>query len=105
MALELNPAYDPAWNNLGLSLEEAGQLEAALEAYAKAIEYEPRQPTYHLNRAQALSRCGRRDEAVVHMARALELDPELRKVLTVIDELRPLLSDPRLAARPDSRSG
>ena len=40
-AIDLDPTYAAAWNNLAIALEQEGQLEEALEAYENALDLEP----------------------------------------------------------------
>lgn len=40
-AVELDPTYAAAWNNLGIGKEQLGRFEDALKAYQKAIELDP----------------------------------------------------------------
>ena len=40
-AIDLDPTYAAAWNNLAIALEREGQLEEALEAYENALDLEP----------------------------------------------------------------
>ena len=41
MAVEFQPGYVIAWNNLADAYEKADQLEEALEAYREALRYDP----------------------------------------------------------------
>jgi Tfp pilus assembly protein PilF len=40
-AIELDPTYAAAWNNLAIGFERAGRLGEALEAYENALDLEP----------------------------------------------------------------
>ena len=40
-AVELQPGYVTAWNNLGDALEKCRQYEPALKAYEEALSYAP----------------------------------------------------------------
>jgi Tfp pilus assembly protein PilF len=40
-AVEIDPTYAPALNNLAVAYEHEGQLDKALQAYEKALEIEP----------------------------------------------------------------
>jgi tetratricopeptide (TPR) repeat protein len=66
-AIELNPEYMKAYDNLALSLEGLGKLDEAVRAYEKANELNSRQkpgsPWPPLNFGILLTRMGRYDEA------------------------------------------
>jgi tetratricopeptide (TPR) repeat protein len=47
------PDYADAWNNMGIALLERGDLDAARDAYQKAVELEPKRGAYHKNLALA----------------------------------------------------
>lgn len=40
-AVELDPSYAAAWNNLGIGYEQLGRFDDARKAYEKALEAEP----------------------------------------------------------------
>ena len=40
-AVELDPTYAAAWNNLGIAYEQQGQFTKARAAYEKALQLEP----------------------------------------------------------------
>ncbi len=40
-AVELDPTYAEAWNNLGIGHEHEGEFDKASEAYEKAVEIDP----------------------------------------------------------------
>ena len=40
-AVEVDPTYGAAWNNLGIGYEQLGRFDDARKAYEKAIELEP----------------------------------------------------------------
>jgi len=40
-AVEIDPTYAAAWNNLGIAYEQQGQFAKAREAYEKAIGLDP----------------------------------------------------------------
>lgn len=41
-AVELDPTYAAAWNNLGIAYEQQGKFAEAKKAYDKAIELDPK---------------------------------------------------------------
>ena len=40
-AVELDPTYAEAWNNLGIGYEHEGEFDEARKAYEKAVEIDP----------------------------------------------------------------
>ena len=50
-ALAGKPDFADAWNNMGAVLAEQGDLDAAREAYQKAVEADPTRAAYHRNLA------------------------------------------------------
>src|SRR5678815_3202984 len=40
-AVEVDPSYAAAWNNLGIGYEQLGRFDDARKAYEKALELEP----------------------------------------------------------------
>lgn len=60
----------------GHHLENVGRPEAALQAYAVAMEADPSHVQAVVHRAALLERLGRADEALPLWHRALELDPQ-----------------------------
>ena len=41
-AVEIDPTYAAAWNNLAIAYEHEGQLDKARQAYEKALELDPK---------------------------------------------------------------
>lgn|ERR1017187_6440268 len=48
-AVEIDPTYAAAWNNLGITYEQAGQFEDAKKAYEKAVKLDPTNQYIHQN--------------------------------------------------------
>jgi len=40
-AIDLDPTYAPAWNNLGIAFEQEGRFDEAREAYETALDLDP----------------------------------------------------------------
>jgi len=72
-ALEMEPAYAKAWNNLGGALMELHHSDEAISAYRKAIELGHQDSHYNL--ASLLEQIGRRDEARSHWLAYRNYDP------------------------------
>ena len=48
-AIDLDPTYAAAWNNLAIGFEREGRLGEALEAYENALDLEPNNLTIEQN--------------------------------------------------------
>jgi len=48
-AVELDPGYAAAWNNLAIAYEHEGQFESARDAYEKALKLDPNNTFIHQN--------------------------------------------------------
>ena len=64
------------WKHLGVACERAGQREASLTNYTKAIALDPRDPTLYRNRSILLAALGRHVEAASDIATAQALAPK-----------------------------
>ena len=75
-AVKLNPQYSRAWYNVGLALNAAGQVDAALKALVRAEQIAPDDPLIPYARATILVRAGRITEARIAVQHALTLRPD-----------------------------
>ncbi len=48
-AVEIDPSYAAAWNNLAIAYEHEGQFESARDAYEKALKLDPNNSLIHQN--------------------------------------------------------
>jgi Tfp pilus assembly protein PilF len=48
-AVEIDPGYAAAWNNLAIAYEHEGQFDSAREAYEKALKLDPSNTYIHQN--------------------------------------------------------
>ncbi len=76
-ALELNPSFPEAWNNLGQLLAKHGRTEEALKAFDAALtEMSYREPwVARINKGLTLYRAGRREEGLAEMKACLRAQP------------------------------
>lgn len=74
-ALEIEPAYLFALNDLGVQLIKTQAYEEAIRILHRAIEIAPRSFPPHLNMALALLSLGRNDDAAGELQLAIEIDP------------------------------
>jgi tetratricopeptide (TPR) repeat protein len=75
-ALELDPKFAFAHNNLGNALKAKGDLGGAIACYKQAIEIDPKNALAHHNLGIALSDKGDPDGAIACYKQILELDPQ-----------------------------
>ncbi|MEM8678250.1 MAG: M56 family metallopeptidase, partial [Planctomycetota bacterium] len=88
-----NPHSGLAWYRLGYALHAMGELEEAIEAHRRAMEFAPTRATATYNLACALALQGKRDEAMTELEAAIDAGFRARQ--------RPLGTDPDLAALLD----
>jgi len=74
--IEIVPAYEAPYNDLGVLLFQQGDTEAALELYSTALQLEPEYAEAHNNLGNALLRQGHTEKAAACYARALEIKPD-----------------------------
>ena len=74
--LSLSPDCPILHNNLALALENADQIDKAVEHYRKSLELKPNSPEVHNNLGNALSDLGETDAAIKHYREALRLKPK-----------------------------
>ena len=65
-----------AHNNLALVLEDMGEFDRADEHYRRALEWDPREPTYGSNRAKLCARRSRFAEAQAQLEQVLQTTPD-----------------------------
>src|SRR5262249_46328880 len=74
-ARALRPEHFAVWNNLGGSLRDRGELDAAIAAYKEAIRIDPRYAIAHYNLGLALYRKRELDAAIAALKEAIRIDP------------------------------
>ena len=75
VSLALEPGSAVTLANLGLALKQAGQLEAAIGIYRRALAVAPDHPQIHTNLGSALHEAGGAAEAAAHYRTAITLGP------------------------------
>jgi Flp pilus assembly protein TadD len=75
-AIELAPAYAPAYNNRGIALRAMGRIDEAVASYRRAIELQPGFPGAEFNLANALLAKGDTGASVAQFQRAIEKTPQ-----------------------------
>jgi tetratricopeptide (TPR) repeat protein len=76
-----------AWHGRGDAFQLAGDSEAALAAYDRALELDAKSSLSQSGRGNALRALGKPDEARVAWTAALVLDPELKWAKSALAEL------------------
>lgn len=76
-AIMLEPTRSEYYNGLGLALYRRSEMKAALGEFTKAAEIDPGDASARYNEACALALLGRRDEALVSLREAIQLEPRL----------------------------
>ena len=74
-ALELNPNFAGAYNNLGIIFKMLGQNELAVQNYDKAIEFKPDYAFAYNNRANAYFDLKKHDLAIKDYNKSIALNP------------------------------
>lgn len=87
-AVEMDPEYVEAWNNLGNVLGDLEEFEDAIHAYRCAIDLAPDYPDPHYNLAETYRLVGDRGSARIHWLAYLEIDPESPWADRIRQELR-----------------
>lgn len=75
-ALELEPGYPKALNNMGLVLARQQRYEEAIEYYQRALAIKPDHANAHYNIGNAYRRLGRFAQAIDHYQQAIALQPD-----------------------------
>ena len=75
-AIDLDPKFAGAHNNLGNALAAKGQLEEAIACYRKAIDLDPKFAKAHGNLGNALRAKGQLDEAIASYQQGHRTRPE-----------------------------
>jgi tetratricopeptide (TPR) repeat protein len=76
-ALQIDPVYPDARNNLGMALRDLGRLPEALLQFERLVRESPRMAAAHLNLALTLSLLDRMPEAAEHYREARRLNPAI----------------------------
>ena len=76
-AIELDPRFGSARNNLGKAYFKKGWLEQAIAEFRRTVEIDPNDSGFHANLGLAYLCTGWSDQAIKELERAIELDPYL----------------------------
>ena len=90
-AILVRPGFAEAFNNRGAAQEVLGDYEQALSDYRAAISCEADFIDARYNAARLCWQLGFEDESAIHLAWALELNPDLHNEAAQDDNLKPVL--------------
>lgn len=76
VAVELDPNYVEAWNNLGTVLADLGCYEDSVRVFERALEVFPLYADAHFNLGDVYASLGQPHRACEHWNRYLQLDPK-----------------------------
>ena len=76
-AIQLNPNYAKAYNNLGLLLQKTNRLDKAEACLLRAVELAPASPNIYNNLGLVFIDSGRRDKAEACLRQAIDLNPNI----------------------------
>ena len=80
-AIQINPNFCEALNNLGVALAAKGRFDEAIENYRKALQINPNFAEALNNLGIALAAKGRFDEAIENYRKALQINPNFSDAL------------------------
>lgn len=99
MAIQLDPGYASAWNNLGQVKLRLGDITSGMQDLGRATQLDPESDSAWFNLAVALARTGNAEEAERAYRRTLELQPGNTQALNGLAAVRLQRGDSREAAR------
>lgn len=97
-ASEIMPENVHLWLAIGWCHKRIGRIDLAIEAIEKALEIDPDEALLHYNLACYLSLARRKQPALLHLARALEIDSAYRNLIPAESDFDSLRSDPEFLA-------
>lgn len=97
-ALDFDPDFALAYSYMGMAHKEAGDKDAALEAFQKAVTLNPDgYPWSYINLGMILTEMGRYDEAITALQHALKLLPDDSWAYTCLGRAHRLRGDTQAA--------
>ena len=94
-----------AFTNLGVALQNLGQLNEAIDAYRRSLTFDPESAPRSYNLGQAFAIVGDLHAALPHLRKAAETDEHHRMMLLEDTDLDPLRSEPEFQALVADISG
>ena len=84
---QLHPAYDSAYNDMGVVYLKMGRYQEAGTAFSKAVEINPNFEVTQANLGLYYLVTGQREQAVEHFSRAVAIDPKPRTQVFLAEAL------------------
>jgi hypothetical protein len=82
--VRLQPNFAEAWNNLGLTLKQQGDLDEPIRCYREALRYQPAYLAAHMNLGNALRQQALLVEAADRYREALRLKPDFAEAYSAL---------------------
>lgn len=76
-AIDINPAFHKAWNNLGIAYLETGRFDEAVQCFEKAVDLDPDYSFAQVSLAATYIQRNKPEQAIEHLVKAIELNPSL----------------------------
>lgn len=86
-AIECNPEFVHAYNNLAIALQNFGRPDEAVKVLETAINKSPNEPRLHVNKARALQAMSLLKAAIAYLNQCLETIGPNFEILTVLADL------------------
>jgi tetratricopeptide (TPR) repeat protein len=80
-ALQKNPNYEKAHNNLGNEMARQGNFEAAVYHYNAALKIKPNYAGAHYNLGKIASKQGKIEDAIIYYKKTLQVNPNMAEAL------------------------
>lgn len=97
-ALEFDPNFAEAWNNLGDVYENLGDFEAALQCYEKTVALRPELAIAYFGMGDVHARCGRNEDAIRCYEEGLKHNPSAEEAASTRRRMEALRADAGSAA-------
>jgi hypothetical protein len=92
-------AYDPTPEEAAeaFAAYNAADYETAMAKQLVVVEKRPSDPVAHFNAGCFAARAGRADDAIGHLAAAVEINPRIKELMATDEDLDSIRDDPRFA--------
>lgn len=87
LAIEQNPQFYGAYQNLGETLGKLGRFDEAIEMYGKAIELKPSSGWLYQELGLLLEKFGENEKAATSYQKATKLEPKILEIVNQLDSL------------------